>query len=174
MSELVRKVLLTRGEYDIEYVQWCQWGDCLLEGPVVQVRQRDTGGCVVLFHTRRLFRPGRTTLEVIGLAFDWILEQEAEEKRAKQEAEIATEQAAALAEFAADLNREATAAPPAVAQAEPTRFTVKERDGLPRPVSRWDVGYPATLPIASCWREVEANQVAAALNAVAKTDSEAP
>ena len=104
----VRKVLLTRGAYEIEYVHECACGDCIFGAPVIRVTS-DGGWVLKKFHTRRLILPNRSTLEAIGLAFDWILDREAKKKRAAQEAEIATEQAAAMAEFAADLNREATA-----------------------------------------------------------------
>ena len=106
MSNVTKK-LLTRGIYDIVYEHECDCGDCVLFAPSVKIYKG--GYTVKLFHTRRLLKLNRTTLEAVGLAFDWILADEAKDKRAAQEAEIASEQAQALAEFAADLNGEVPA-----------------------------------------------------------------
>lgn len=103
MTEVL-KTLLERGEYRLRYDHDCDCG-CWFKAPSIDVLK---GGSIKkVFHTRFLFKPNRTPLEAIGLAFDWVLEDEAKHKRAEQEAEIAKEQAQALAEFAADLNTEA-------------------------------------------------------------------
>jgi hypothetical protein len=103
MRDVVRKTIWKRGEWALIYSQECAHYDCgcFFTAPVIEIRNDEC--YVTSIHTRVLLGRNRSLTECVSLGINRVLEWEAKERHAKLEAEIASEEASALAEIANDI-----------------------------------------------------------------------
>lgn len=100
----MEKQIWERGDWSVLYhSDNCGQYDCYgLDGPVISV-QDPRGWTRVCFHSRRFWKRNRTMVECVALALAWVQERELEAIRAQQEAELAEQEAQALADVVAQL-----------------------------------------------------------------------